>query len=110
MREIFGFTVPEAVPTERDVLESQGMPERGRLPERITVLLDEAMRLFAELSEPRGVLQYASALEFETIYRGEGLNAEETPLEGVYPRAEADILMTCLPSTSGGSPSMPCRD
>ena len=92
MREIFGFTVPEAVPTERDVLESQGMPERGRLPERITVLLDEAMRLFAELSEPRGVLQYASALEFETIYRGEGLNAEETPLEGVYSRAEALAL------------------
>jgi hypothetical protein len=92
MREIFAFTVSEAVPVETDVLESQGMPERNRLPERITALLDEAMRLFAELSQPRGLLQDACALEFETIYRGEGLNAEATPLESVYPQAEALAL------------------
>lgn len=92
MREIFGFTVSEAIPAETEVLESQGMPERDRLPERITVLLDEAVRLFRDLSEPHGLLQDASAAEFETIYRGEGLNADETPLEGVYPQAEGLAL------------------
>jgi hypothetical protein len=84
--------VPEAVPAERDVLESQGMPERERLPERVTVLLDEAMRLFEDLSQPRALFQDASIPEFEPIYRGEGLNEKETPLENVYPQAEALAL------------------
>jgi hypothetical protein len=92
MREIFTFTVPEAMPPETEVLESQGMPERDRLPQRITILLDEAMRVFTDLSEPRGLLQEASTSEFEDIYRGEGFNADETPLESVYPQAEALAL------------------
>jgi hypothetical protein len=88
MRETIRFTIEEARPGTSDILESQGMPDRSDLPERIGTVLDEAMLLFAELADPRGIMADVPKADFEVIYRGEGLNYPETPLEGIIPRSD----------------------
>ncbi len=92
MREIVRFPVQAALPGAEEVLASQGMPARSELPERIADLLDRALHMFAELAEPRGIMAGISLQEFLEVYRGEGLNAAETPLPAIVERADALAL------------------
>lgn len=92
MRECVRFTIEEATPASSGVLKSQGLPPRSELSERIGALLDSAMLLFAQLAQPAGVLADLSEQEFEVIYRGEGLNFHETPLEKIFPEADSLAL------------------
>lgn len=89
MRELARFGA-ETVPRRPDFLRSQGLPEE--LSSRVSARVDAALALYAELAEPRAVLEEVSAEEFARIYRGEGRNARETPLDGIYPRAEGLAL------------------
>jgi len=92
MRTVVDFTAGEAVPPAAAVLASQGMPEGAALPERIGAILDSAMLLLAELARPRGLIADLPLEEFEEIYRGEGLNAAETPLDQIIAAADGLAL------------------
>ena len=89
MREVVRFGA-ETVPRRADFLRCQGLPEE--LSSRVSTQVDVALRLYAELAEPRAVLEEVSVEEFASIYRGEGNNARGTPLDGIYPRAEGLAL------------------
>jgi hypothetical protein len=87
MRERIDFKVDEAIPPLASVLEAQGISDPADVPERIAALLDSAMRVFAELAEPRGLFAAVTQEAFAAVYQGEGLNDVETPLEKIFPGA-----------------------
>ena len=95
MRDCIRFTIDEAMPPIQDVLQSQGMPERSEMPERVGALLDRSVNLFAELAGPIGVMEDLSQRDFGAVYEGEGLNAPETPIADIYPSADALALFAC---------------
>lgn len=90
-REIF-FRVTDALPQPDEILASQGMPGRAGLPSRIVKLCEAALDLYETLVEPRGIMESISSRDFADVYRGEGGNAERTPLEEIFPRAKALAL------------------
>lgn len=79
----------EQVKPEMDgVLQSQGIP-LGTVPsDRVKTLYDTAANLFNDLATPIGIAKEISIDAFSAIYRGEGLNEPDTPLEHIYPNAQ----------------------
>jgi len=92
MRESTTFEIEEALPGSAEILDSQGMPDRGELPGRIVAILDSALSLFAELAEPRSLVAEISREEFAAVYRGEGLNSDATPLQTIFEQADGLAL------------------
>lgn len=88
MRAVVEITAADVAPAGTAVLRGQGLPERIEPDPRVLTLLGEALVLYAELVAPRGLFAEVTASEFADIYVGEGENAPETPLAGIYPRAE----------------------
>ncbi len=81
------WSAAEATPDWNQVLRSQGLPEGEALPTRLVGLVDKAFERYLALAEPRAVLGFVEPGAFDDIYRGEGLNSHETPLELILPRA-----------------------
>ncbi len=62
------------------------------MPRRYVPLFDEAFRILRETLAPRAVWQPIPRDRFLEVYAGEGLNATDTPLEHIYPRADTLCL------------------
>lgn len=92
MRRVIEFAVLDVLPGDDDVLPRLGVPAGATIPHRTRSLLDEAVRRLAERAQPRAVMQPVSAAQFARIYGGEGRNAPDTPLDAIYPRADALAL------------------
>lgn len=92
MREIVRFRAAETVPRLAEVLASQNLPQEEALSARVRALLDSALRLYEELAQPIGLYDEIEPPEFDRVYQGEGKNAPETPLAGIFPRAETLAL------------------
>jgi hypothetical protein len=88
--EIVHIAAEAIVPSAEGVLRALGRPpEAAPAPdERLYELLAAANALFAELVRPVGLWREVTREEFATVYRGEGENEPETPLEQIYPRAD----------------------
>ncbi len=93
MRQRVEWTAAESLPSRADVLRLQGIGPDVEVPPRIGALLDSALEAYLELAHPRAVLASIANLEFARVYRGEGHNARETPLEAIYPLADDLALM-----------------
>ncbi len=93
MRQRVEWTPGESAPTRAEVLRLQGMWPGEHVPARIDSLVDEATLMYLDLAEPRAIVADISAGEFAGVYRGEGLNPHETPLETIYPNADHLALM-----------------
>jgi hypothetical protein len=75
-------------PDRASVLEAQGIPRSAKVSEHVLGLADRSIERYAELVRPRGTVAEITPEEFAPIYRGEGVNADRTPVEEIYPRAE----------------------
>lgn len=93
MRQSLEWTPRESLPRRADVLHLQGIDEHVEVPARIDSLLDAAMERYLQLAHPRAVMASVAIPEFARIYRGDGHNASEAPLERIYPRASCLALM-----------------
>lgn len=85
----FRFEPQEITPNRDSVLDLLGIPGDTELRPDIETMLGTSMELFSKLAEPRGIVKDISTEGFAELYPGEGRNAAETPLEDIYPRAEA---------------------
>jgi hypothetical protein len=88
MRERVALDAVATPPDRATVFRCQGIPDHVEPREPLQRLADRAIDRYAELVEPRGLWQELSHEAFESVYRGEGLNAGRTPLHEVFPRAE----------------------
>jgi len=88
--EIVHIAAEEIVPSDEGVLRALGRPP-GAAPapdERLRLLLADAAALFRELARPAGLWHEVTRDEFAGVYRGEGENEPQTPLEKIFPRAD----------------------
>jgi len=99
MRQRFAWTAAESLPLRAEVLRLQGVPVEADLSPRIGALLEAALAAYLETAQPRAVFGGISREEFRSVYRGEGRNAPETPLETVLAGAEQLALFV---ATVGG--------
>jgi len=92
MRHVVKISVDDVTPAEGSVLRALGVPS-GRDPgERTTDLLAEALRELTSSAEARGIWCTTDVGEFAAIYEGAGDNERPSPLEEIFPRAEALAL------------------
>jgi hypothetical protein len=92
MRWQLTWTAEASLPSTAEVLEQQGLPGEDRVPARIATLIHDARTAYVERAEPLALVSLVSRDRFAELYRGEGLNDPETPLERIYPRADALAL------------------
>jgi hypothetical protein len=92
MRQRLEIPLDEARPSRYSILETQGVPASEELTKEVKVLLERAIDLFLEFSEPRAVISDTSIREFEVVYAGEGLNEKETPLDKIITKADEFAL------------------
>ena len=93
MRERVEWTASESLPARADVLHLQGLGADVEVPPRIAALLDDALKRYLKLAEPRAVIADIAIPDFAHVYVGDGHNAHETPLERIYPQAAGLALM-----------------
>lgn len=87
MRELVAIRTEDVLPDAAAVLESLDVPAGAMNGGRSDRLVREAIGILAAEAAPKGVFEEISREEFEAIYRGEGRNASETPLDRIHPRA-----------------------
>ncbi|MBD3236975.1 MAG: hypothetical protein GF330_09745 [Candidatus Eisenbacteria bacterium] len=92
MRESCEIPAAEILPAAEALLARQGIGAGADPPARVRALCQEARALFGELARGRALWEEISAAEFGALFAGEGRNAPETPLGGIYPRATRLVL------------------
>lgn len=86
MPQLIEFTLLECTPNLKALVRRE---VNGRaVPARLAVLFGRALEIFERLATPRGLIKDVEVDHFREIYRGEGLNAAETPLAEIYPKAQ----------------------
>ncbi len=83
MSKILALEALRRRPTPEVILRAQGIPPEREVPGPVADLLDTAMALYEEVAEPVGIVEAISTEEFPELYRGEGMNADRTPLPGI---------------------------
>jgi hypothetical protein len=105
MRKTYELDRRDITPTQREVLLWQKMPERSVSP-RITRLMDDAVNLFLDFAQPRGLVEDFDAGGFPDIYDS-GANAPDGPVPAIAARATATALMA---ATMGDALAVKCRE
>jgi len=92
MKQRIEWRPADTLPELREVLLLQGIPAGVDPSPRILSIVDSATAIYLEAAEPRALVADISQDAFAGVYRGEGNNAPETPVEAVAPRADALAL------------------
>ncbi len=89
----------DVLPAPEAVLRSQGVKNDNEVTARVYTLVEKAIDIFYQLCEPVGVRAEITVNEFDDVFAGEGENAADTPLAGIYPRAQALALFALTMGT-----------
>jgi Vitamin B12 dependent methionine synthase, activation domain len=100
MREVTRIVAGTFVPDRRSVLRRMGMDDADDVPPRVNKLIARAADRFADLAVPAVLLETLTRDEFAAVYRGDGANAADAPLDDIVPRANRLALFT---ATLGGA-------
>ncbi len=87
MDKILNIPAIEITPSTPDILAGQGIPPSAVLNERTTRLINDSISLYEEIANPAGIIKDISNADFKIMYRGEGGNDSETPLESIFPES-----------------------
>jgi len=87
MKEILHFIIEDIKPDRDSILKNQGIASPKEAPKKIIELLDQAVKIFQQYTEPISIISEISIKRFSSVYKGEGLNEEVTPLESIFPKA-----------------------
>ena len=88
MNQEIAFEIREILPRREKVYRTQGIVDVSRVQDRVHGVYLESMELFTKKAEPVGILSELSVDRFRPIFEGEGNNAEENPVQWIYPRAD----------------------
>jgi len=83
MRTFFEATPHELLTTAETAIGGLEPRKNSPTAPQVRSMIDDAHGLFTETAKPRGVYQPITLAEFEQVYRGEGGNDDDTPLEHV---------------------------
>ncbi|UCE23926.1 MAG: hypothetical protein JSU74_11585 [Candidatus Zixiibacteriota bacterium] len=92
MRKIADIPVEKINPSIEKVLKGQGIPDQVKANKRTIDLARKALSSFMVLARPSAVTMEITGDQFKPIYAGEGLNADDTPLDDIIERADSFAL------------------
>lgn len=107
MRTVFEVETEELLVSVTDTVDSLQPGSDSPAAPQVRLLIDQARKVFAESARPRGVYQKITLAGFEQVYRGEGENEENTPVELVIEEA-VDLALFAV--TIGGEVSQRIED
>jgi len=81
MRIFFEATPNELLTSAATAIGGLEPRENSPTAPQVRSMIDDAHGLFMETAKPRGIYQSITLSEFEQVYRGEGGNDGDTPLE-----------------------------
>ncbi len=84
MRLVIDFAQEDITLDRGEILRSQGVPHDAEVSENFEKIYEEAIELFHELAESKGIIAGITTSRFEEVLRGEGLNEKENPVEEIY--------------------------
>jgi len=91
-RRIVKIDVQEILPTREEALWGRGIPEGKNNTYKLDELFSRGQAVFERKVEAMGIIEDISIADFGDVYPGEGRNERSTPLEGIYPQADALAL------------------
>lgn len=89
---ILEIPTAEILPARISVLEALGVPGDREVPPSIEEVLASAESLFHETARPRGFVAEMRPEAFAPVFHGEGMNAPDSVVGHVLPRAEVLAL------------------
>ena len=92
MRHVMQLAAADVSPARAEIVAHLGMTDADPVSPRLDLLIERAMQIFYDRAAPAAVFHRVSHEEFGTVYDGGGWNASESPLEDIYPRADALAL------------------
>ena len=92
MRRLIRVAPAEAVPARAQILARLGIGDEDPVSPRLDELIRQADDIFRLAAAPAAVFHRVSHDEFASVYDGSGWNSPSSPLEEIYPRAEALAL------------------
>jgi hypothetical protein len=92
VNDVVQINLAEITAEPEAVLKEQGIHEVSSTEGKILELLNKAMDLFQKSARPVGLISELTKEEFVKIFEGEGNNEDITPLETIFPRADALAL------------------
>lgn len=101
MRQVIDLDIAQVMPQEPAVLERIGVPAGADVSDNVMLLSREAADRIVRAARPRAVVQRVTVPAVQRMYRGDGWNSDETPLDEILPRAEAVALFV---ATIGPAP------
>lgn len=81
------FQCSDLLPEPDAVLQTQGVLKGATVQQAIYDMVDETFEIFTTTARPEGLLANCSIDEFENVFVGEGKNADDNPLETIFPKA-----------------------
>jgi hypothetical protein len=87
MNKIINFEINQTIPSKEAILACQGITNINLASDKIISLMERALLLYLGIAEPKAILLEISKKKFDSLYKGEGLNEEITPIENIYKKA-----------------------
>jgi hypothetical protein len=84
MNQHVPLNINDRIPASKDVLNHQGIPEDVVIPDHIISIFEDAVNVFKEKAKPVSIIKKVTVDEFDTIFKGERKNEDQTPLENIY--------------------------
>jgi hypothetical protein len=100
MIEIVDIPIERTIPSVDRILSLQGIPGIESVDERTLKLAKQSVKDYVAHSRPAGIMARLTNSDFENVYRGEGDNEADTPLDLIYPDA-SDLALFAV--TLGGT-------
>ena len=94
MQRVLRFAAAACAPADADVLAAPGMSGKTSSP-ATAALLKDAQVLFLAEAAPVAKLADIGVPEFAAVFAGEGNNAVDAPLAGIFPQARRLALFAC---------------
>jgi cobalamin-dependent methionine synthase-like protein len=84
MRRMVQSPIELVIPAAGVVLKAQGIPHWRQADERTRRLAGEALSMYAKKAMPIGLFSEITREEFRSVFRGEGVNEEGSPVQSIY--------------------------
>jgi hypothetical protein len=86
MRKTIEIPIGESIPSVSSVLKSQGIPINAA-NKRAIGIAEEALKIYGELLQPKGILLEISKADFGHVYYGKGFNDSDAPVKTIYEKS-----------------------
>lgn len=83
MREVFEVRPVDLLRSAAELIRGLEPGDESPVAPQVHTIIGRARELFVDTARPRALYEAIAAADFEVIYRGEGGNEENTPLEQV---------------------------